>query len=62
MLRLGEVAGASVQLACVIGRTDLHPPADGGIAAGSDLLFLVRANGVLAPVTHASTWRPGGAP
>ena len=37
--------------------------ADGGIPAGSDLLFLVRANGALAPVTHASTPAPrGGSP
>jgi hypothetical protein len=27
-------------------------PADGGIPAGSGPLFLVRANGTLAPVTH----------
>jgi len=27
-------------------------PAHGGIPAGSDLLFLVRANGTLAPVTR----------
>ena len=32
--------------------------ADGGIPAGSDLLFLVRANGTLAPVTHTSTPAP----
>jgi len=30
-------------------------PAHGGIPAGSDLLFLVRANGTLAPVTRTST-------
>ena len=29
-------------------------PADSGIPAGSDLLFLVRANGILAPVTRTS--------
>ena len=29
-------------------------PADSGIPAGSDLLFLVRANGILAPVTQTS--------
>jgi hypothetical protein len=29
-------------------------PACGGIPAGSDLLFLVRANGALAPVTRTS--------
>ena len=33
-------------------------PADGGIPAGADLLFLVRANGALAPVTHTSTPAP----
>ena len=33
-------------------------PADGGIPAGSDLLFLVRAHGALAPVTHAGTPAP----
>ena len=32
-------------------------PAVGGIPAGSDLLFLVRANGILAPVTQTSTPR-----
>ena len=30
-------------------------PACAGIPAGSDLLFLVRANGTLAPVTRTST-------
>ena len=36
-------------------------PAVGGIPAGSDLLFLVRANGILAPVTQTSTprWKRG---
>ena len=29
--------------------------AHGGIPAGSDLLFLVQANGTLAPVTRTST-------
>ncbi len=29
-------------------------PADSGIPAGSDLLFLIRANGILAPVTQTS--------
>ena len=29
-------------------------PAGSGILAGSDLLFLVRANGILAPVTQTS--------
>ena len=29
-------------------------PADSGIPAGSDLLFLVRANGILAPITQTS--------
>jgi len=33
-------------------------PTDGGIPAGSDLVFLVRANGTLAPVTHTSTPAP----
>jgi hypothetical protein len=33
-------------------------PADGGIPAGSDLLFLVRANGALAPVTHQHPGTP----
>jgi len=33
-------------------------PADGGIPAGSDLLFLARVNGALAPVTHTSTPGP----
>jgi len=33
-------------------------PTDGGIPTGSDLLFLVRANGTLAPVTHTSTPAP----
>ncbi len=33
-------------------------PADGGIPAGSDLPFLVRANGAPAPVTHTSTPAP----
>ena len=33
-------------------------PTDGGIPAGSDLLFLVRASGALAPVTHTSTPGP----
>ena len=33
-------------------------PADGGIPAGSDLLFLVRANGTLAPVTHPAPGTP----
>ena len=33
-------------------------PADGGIPAGADLLFLVRANGALAPITHTSTPAP----
>ena len=32
-----------------------HYPADGGIPAGSDLLFLVRADGTLAPVTQTVT-------
>jgi hypothetical protein len=35
-------------------RISTHP-ADGGIPAGSELLFLVRANGVLAPVTQTAT-------
>jgi len=35
-------------------------PADGEIAAGSDLLFLVRANGALAPVTHQHPGTQGG--
>ena len=34
-------------------------PADGGIPAGSDLLFLVRANDALAPVTHQHPGTPG---
>ena len=29
-------------------------PADSGIPAGSDLLFVVRANGILAPITQTS--------
>ena len=33
-------------------------PAVGGIPAHSDLLFLVRANGILAPVTQTSTPPP----
>ena len=33
-------------------------PTDGGIPVGSDLLFLVRVNGALAPVTHTSTPAP----
>ena len=35
-------------------------PTDGGIPAGSDLLFLVRANGALAPVTHQHPGTQGG--
>ncbi len=35
-------------------RISTHP-APGGIPAGSDLLFLVRANGILAPVTQTAT-------
>ena len=35
-------------------RISTHP-ADGEIPAGSDLLFLVRANGTLAPVTQTVT-------
>ena len=39
-------------------RISTHP-ADGRILAGSDLLFLVRANGIiLAPVTQTVTPRP----
>jgi hypothetical protein len=38
-------------------RISTHP-ADGGILADSDLLFLVRANGILAPVTQTVTPRP----
>ncbi len=37
------------------GETISTRPAHGGIPAGSDLLFLVRANGTLAPVTRTST-------
>jgi NhaP-type Na+/H+ or K+/H+ antiporter len=37
------------------GGTISSSPAHGGIPAGSDLLFLVRANGTLAPVTRTST-------
>ena len=33
-------------------------PADGGVPAGSDLLFLVRADGQLAPVTRAAAPQP----
>jgi hypothetical protein len=33
-------------------------PADGGIPAGSDLLFLARANDALAPVTHQHPGTP----
>ena len=35
-------------------------PTDGGIPAGSDLLFLVRANGALAPVTYQHPGAQGG--
>jgi NhaP-type Na+/H+ or K+/H+ antiporter len=37
------------------GATISTRPAHGGIPAGSDLLFMVRANGTLAPVTRTST-------
>ena len=35
-------------------------PTDGAIPVGSDLLFLVRASGALAPVTHQHPGTQGG--
>jgi hypothetical protein len=42
------------------GAPNFTQPTDGGIPAGSDLLFLVRANGALAPVTYQHSGTQGG--
>jgi hypothetical protein len=36
----------------------VNRPADGGVPAGTELLFLVRADGKLIPVTRADTPAP----
>ena len=42
------------------GSSDLHPPTDHGIPAASGLLFLIRANEALAPLTCQHSGTRGG--
>ena len=50
-----SLTGYDVGRRCAGGAPIFTQPADGGIPAGADLLFLVRTNGALAPVTPTST-------